>query len=517
MLWHLFYFMFFFAVDALPPDLCPETPSSALPECSLEDSPTSNRMFSYTSCYTPVVTKVNVSPAVTGIARSVTTSTLITIHGLGFADQACANIITLGYGDVACSCTIIEISDTNGSLITCQLITDCAKHLWMYREISVLVIDKGYAHMRLSRKKRSLILFPEIHSIAPNVGSREGGTEVILTGTGLGVFTTAMFRGSAASCERIDESSIKCTTPKSGSGEVTLEKNGLSAVCGITDGTRCLFEFSLAITPEVLNVNPSTVSGPVELTLTGDNFGVDESAIKVWIGTTECLNVKVIIDNKEVTCELTGLTIGVHSINMIVINIGRARTAQTVIGQHNLDSVQPTQGSIFGGTQLSLKGNGFSKGDTTVMIDDTYCDIEDEETTSLQAVCVTKSHAAGTFDIIVLVNKITFSKIKYTYSEAVTPRVDTNTNSPLQGVPGSPMTLTGEKFGSDFTAATVILDGEECNVLQAPFADNELMCTLDTHASGKVDGVIHVSGKGFSNTFSILYEMLIENFQPTSG
>ena len=62
-------------------------------------------------------------------------------------------------------------------------------------------------------------------------------------------------------------------------------------------------------------------------------------------------------------------------------------------------SITPTEGSIMGGTELSIKGSGFDPvpGRTTVRIGANFCSIVG--VTSSEVICRTSAHDPGSFEV----------------------------------------------------------------------------------------------------------------------
>ena len=499
-----------------------DSTTNAIPDCSSTDPAvpsSSNFVFSFSSCSTPSVTEIIFDPALQQNDRAITTTTEITVLGSGFASEPCANEVILGKGDQACTCTVLETPTPSESMFKCQPDSTCAQQIGELKELSVSVNNRGISLVKLKKHDRSVAFVLTITSILPSSGSREGGTEVTITGAGLGEFSSVMFTNSYAACEHIDESTIRCTSPKTVTGLVTIEKDGVPAVCQLTNGAKCIFKYDLSITPKVTAVTPSVVSSidQITLILTGENLGNSAADVKVMIGQEQCSDVVIVTDDVKISCSLTGVPVGIHPIDMIIYNVGRAQTMKTVTGEAALNSVNPATGSVHGGTTLQLLGHGFLKGLTTVLIDVNPCEVEDEETTLWQIVCVTPSHSAGTVTITVTSNGIMFPELNFDYTDSATPTVNVDPGSPLEAIAGETITLQGLNFGSDFSKVTVTLDEVECIVLEEGFADDTLTCTLGSHSSGPVQGALYVEGKGFSNTFPFVYAMLIASFQPTTG
>jgi len=67
--------------------------------------------------------------------------------------------------------------------------------------------------------------------------------------------------------------------------------------------------------------------------------------------------------------------------------------SQKITGVASIGSITPSTGSVHGGTEVRISGNGFSSA-TTVKFDNVECEIAEFTVNSI--VCITGEHAAGT-------------------------------------------------------------------------------------------------------------------------
>jgi hypothetical protein len=71
----------------------------------------------------------------------------------------------------------------------------------------------------------------------------------------------------------------------------------------------CTFTTSSSYTPTITAVSPNTVSDSnTEITIDGQNFGIDSSNITVRIGDQNCL-VSSVLDT-QLNCTINGLSVG---------------------------------------------------------------------------------------------------------------------------------------------------------------------------------------------------------------
>ena len=82
------------------------------------------------------------------------------------------------------------------------------------------------------------------------------------------------------------------------------------------------------------------------------------------------------------------------------LGTGKSRVDSSiyVTGMPNLKSISPSSGSIYGGTVLTLTGNGFTTG-TSVLLDSSVCTVISATLDTLT--CLTSNHADGTASLTV--------------------------------------------------------------------------------------------------------------------
>ena len=64
-----------------------------------------------------------------------------------------------------------------------------------------------------------------------------------------------------------------------------------------------------------------------------------------------------------------------------------------------IQSITPTTGSVYGGSVVTLIGNGFSSTTSTVFLDTAKCVVT--QATLGQLKCLTSAHAAGTANLAI--------------------------------------------------------------------------------------------------------------------
>lgn len=139
---------------------------------------------------------------------------------------------------------------------------------------------------------------PEVTAVTPDVGGRQGGDELIITGSNFGSRFSANLSidvviGSqpCAEVNHINNSVLICTTAPGAGVDLPVSV----IVQGQQASVANAFSYGK---PNITSVVPLTVPGDggAEITLHGINFGEPGSSINVVVGGKPCLNVSVVND-----------------------------------------------------------------------------------------------------------------------------------------------------------------------------------------------------------------------------
>ena len=164
--------------------------------------------------------------------------------------------------------------------------------------------------------------------------------------------------------------------------QVVVHINGHSATCNATnprDATQdpldprdadCSFDFSSTATPRVRSVFPESGAGGTVITVTledaeNSSFAFSNESVRVFIGEhAECLVTSVAGNIVMCVVPESGVSPGPVRVRVLVEPWGFAAmhngsaNAYTFTLVSTITSVHPTQGSIAGGTRLSVHGAG---------------------------------------------------------------------------------------------------------------------------------------------------------------
>ncbi len=247
-------------------------------------------------------------------------------------------------------------------------------------------------------------------------------------------------------------------------------------------------------TIESLSVTSGAVAGGTEVTITGQNF---TNASSVKFGDLEA--TFTLISSTEITTTSPARSEGTVGVTVTTPGgtSGPVDFTYIVIPPPALTSISPTEGSIEGGTVITITGTNLS--------DATGVDFGTTAAQSFTVVSDTEISATspasgeGTVGIVVTTPSGTSDSIDFTYVLPV-PVIDSI--SPTEGsIKGSTqVTITGSYFTSD---AEVSFDG----VLVTDFtvvSDTEITVTSPVHSEGTV-GVTVTTANGTSNAVTFTY------------
>ena len=348
---------------------------------------------------------------------------------------------------------------------------------------------------------------------APNAGPVTGGTNVVITGTGLagGTFT---FDGTTTDCiVNYAGTQATCPAPAHAAGPVDVvvtnphgdfatSINGFTyfEVPTITGGS-----IGGGIVPDV-----GPVTGGTSVTITGTNF---IGTTSVSFGGTAANLASCTVADSSITCPTPAHAAGL--VNVVVTTPGGPATSTggftyfsipTITGGGSGGGVSPDVGPIAGGTSVTISGTNFI-GSTSVTFGGTAANLAACSVAATSIVCPTPAHAAGAVDVVVTTpGGSATSTGGFTYYEVPTiPGGGIGGGiapdfGPVTG--GTSVTITG----TNLTGATSVKFGgietiSACVVNTA----TQITCTTPAHAAGPVNVVIATPGGSATSTGGFTY------------
>ena len=481
--------------------------------------------FLFSVCSTPVVESV--SPKTSGDYRPV-----FTITGLGFHAIESLNSITFG----GYPCAVESSSNTE---ITCVFDHQSTPPSFVPLSLSLHVSGLGNAF--IGTPDNALVtLYPVMTSVEPSGGSLQGGTEIVISGTGFSNYEDSgtglseyevSIGGSACSVEYVSFDGIVCeTSPASIAGvyNVTVIQRDVELSCSVPG--QCSYEYSQELTPEVSAIAPLEVIGDSSslITLTGSSFSETLLENTVTFGDFTC-NV-LDANSTSITCSLQPVPVGNYDLDISVCSLASsvAITVQQCLGEPviaqgasyitsraNLTSVAPVSGSIFGGTVLTISGAGFHSDPSlvSVTIGGSVCSVFQSNYSTIR--CRTAFHNQATLDIVVTSNGVPFPlSLQFTYSLASSPII--TSVSPSSGQVGTTVTIEGSGLSLTPGDNIILIEDEPCDVTSV--ADGSLECVLPQNFAGDHPISAEVVGMGTAmSDVTISYDLVIHSVYPSNG
>lgn len=239
--------------------------------------------------------------------------------------------------------------------------------------VEVLVKGKGWAE---NAHQLNFTYVITATSVTPASGSLAGGQTITISGSGFGnrkENANVSLGGSSCDVISISMSHITCITTAHAEGNVSVEISiGHSSVT-ISDA----FEYDSSLTISVISLSPQqgSVSGGEEITISGSGF-MDTTTVQV--GDENCAIQSV--TEVEITCVTPRHAPGEYFILVVTPGKGFAEmpeeynTFEYVLVVH---SIFPLIGSVAGGTNVVITGQGFGSDEAraVVTVQDRLCRI----------------------------------------------------------------------------------------------------------------------------------------------
>ncbi|MFM7251853.1 MAG: IPT/TIG domain-containing protein, partial [Ilumatobacteraceae bacterium] len=299
------------------------------------------------------------APTVTSVAPAggpLTSGTSVVLTGTGFDGVSGASAVQFG-GVNAVSYTVNSVTQ----------ITAVAPARASAATVEVTVTGTGGTNATAGTgNDYTYYAVPAISSLSPTSGPGQGGTPVVITGTGLLGATAVRFGATNAASFTVNSDTQITAISPSGMG------NTSPTVTVITPGgTSNGLTFTTAnnVRPTVTGLSPSTgtTAGGTAVTVTGTNFTVNMS-FTFTIGGVAYAATSVVVGSST---SATLVTPAVVATGTAVVSATNSALASQTNGSFaytaavpTVTGVSPSTGPTSGGTSVTITGTGFITGAT---------------------------------------------------------------------------------------------------------------------------------------------------------
>jgi len=241
-------------------------------------------------------------------------------------------------------------------------------------------------------------------SLSPRAGSLAGGTLLIIYGNGFSLRpneNSVNIGGYDCSVTSSTVTQIQCRTMSRNApmtSNVTVTVNNLHTL----PSHNSIFTFTEALTPRIDYVTPTNLIGSSNIIFFyGKGFPLQASDVTVAIGNNTCHVIS--LTQYSLRCRVGQLTAGDHGISAIIYPSGSAifgvDAVKSVSSLALVSGIFPSEGSLYGGTIVTITGNGFDSrpGQTTVRIGLYLCTVQ--RVTHSKITCVTSKHVSGSHQV----------------------------------------------------------------------------------------------------------------------
>ncbi|XP_063689847.1 fibrocystin-L-like isoform X2 [Bolinopsis microptera] len=272
----------------------------------------------------------------------------VTITGTGFGTTNSAVTVTLG----GAAQTVSQVTDT---AVTITL-TDGVAKPHPAADIVVNVAGKGNAKVADSV---AFTYSGSVSGITPASGGIGGGTLVTISGSGFDPeYAGVTFSGTTGRLESATYTQIKVFAPAGTEGAATIAITGGTGFVA-PDSASLAYSYTTTNVPTVSQISPvsGSVVGNTKMTITGTNLGDIKEA---KIGDVACAkDADETSTETKYYCIAGGNSPGKH---LVSLETNAGEFAQSVVEFNYILMIQhvsPLQGSVMGGTEVTITGNGF--------------------------------------------------------------------------------------------------------------------------------------------------------------
>jgi len=340
---------------------------------------------------------------------------------------------------------------------------------------------------------------PSISSLSPTSGT--AGTSVTISGSAFGSSqgsSTVTFNGTAGTPTSWGGSTIRVPVPSGAtSGNVVVTRGGVPS-----NGVN----FTVAPTPTISNLSPSSAGVGMLVTITGTNFGATQGSSTVKFNGTTATPT-----SWSATSIKAPVPVGASSGNVVVTvaGIASAGVSFTVLPTPSISSLSPTSGAV--GTSVTISGSAFgsSQGGSTVTFNGTAGTPTSWGGSTIR---VPVPAGATSGNVVVTRNGVPSNGVNFT---VIVPTPTISSLSPTSGPVGTSVTITGTNFGSSQGSSVVTFNG----VASASSNWSATSITVPVPAGASTGNVV-VTVNGLASNgaaFTVLPTPSITGLSPNTG
>ncbi|KAJ3088845.1 Fibrocystin-L [Quaeritorhiza haematococci] len=473
--------------------------------------------------------RVSLAPEIREVHSGVFEENVMIIRGVGLGTSLVHTTVSFG----AHACTVLS---TDGENVACS--------------ISETMIAGAYPVEVFTSYGKSLpfVYVKRAHIVSmsgSNVGSAEGGTRIVLHGTGFPSDSVSVYVGTAP-CRIVTANSttIECDTPPAQSAtsqsvsKRTTDGQPLSVTVNVWGGNyaaglalplttdvldyyrlrqqltcdSCTFQYSVDQTPQVTDIRPRSAAEGSVITIDGQMLSDLSGDTVVHLGDVAC---KVFESSPtQLKCIVGAGPLGLKQVVVITPTLGKASLSNANFWKTiEVLSVSPNRGSVLGGTMLSIVTTNNpvyrSMNSITITINDSPCTITFAGKTLLTCVTTASKDTVTEFRFPLVyvsgteaaLGDCTLEKCGFMYDAGSTPSlVSVN---PTNGKVDDLIIFQGTHLGTITQDVTISMGGQTCPVEQV--SDTSVTCRVPALEAAYYTPSLLVSGKGIGMVQNITF------------
>ena len=326
---------------------------------------------------------------------------------------------------------------------------------------------------------------PVVSGISPKNGWVSGGTVVTVSGWNLGNVTLCRFGDTSVHASVQTSESVICVAPNvsvAGAVEVDVSSNGVDFT-----QERLQFVFQETIALESIAPSLGPENGATVVTITGLNF-VDQDTMQcIFRSADNVLGVPSVavaaqwLSTTQVTCATPTARPG--SVDVVVSPNGQEETNSLDASfffhpRVVLSSLEPTHGSVYGGTPIRVFGTGFlDQAGAQCCFDDTCVAAEYESASEISCVApAAVEEGATSCTVTVSLNQLDRSSTGMEYAYDSPPEITAiePSDGPMSG--GTELTVFGSRFVAGESLVIRFGMNNTLKVAAEVVSDSQLRC-----------------------------------------